>query len=366
MWKRILISAGLLALVGALAVQHASLRRLEREVTLLRSGSPAVPAAPATPSTAAPLTVPGETIVQRVPMDPAVYDRLTSLEESVSDLTLASEYLMERGTLPLAGAKLDEFLAQLNDPSASVQDRLRALQRLRRGNALDDTGVAIALTWLNTSTNAQVRQSILRNLEGMTNAAARAPLLQLAAYDADAEVREQAVDNLGRYAADPQVEAKLWEIVRTDADGEVREEAINALRRGPMSETRIAAMRDHAMDQRVPLDERLVALRALRGADSAIPQVMATLAQQAQASQDPQERAQLFAAFDGFTDPSLKVPLVYGLQDPNPVIRERAADALSGFRDDPSVLEWLQYIAQNDADPRVRREALQAMGSRGR
>jgi hypothetical protein len=46
------------------------------------------------------------------------------------------------------------------------------------------------------------------------------------------------------------------------------------------------------------------------------------------------------------------------------MVRERAADALSGFREDPAVREWLLHVAANDADPQVRREALQALGSR--
>ncbi|MBC8003705.1 MAG: HEAT repeat domain-containing protein, partial [Opitutaceae bacterium] len=56
-----------------------------------------------------------------------------------------------------------------------------------------------------------------------------------------------------------------------------------------------------------------------------------------------------------------KVPLVFGLQDPNPLIRQEAADALSRHATDPAVREWLQYVASNDADPRVRREAYQAL-----
>ena len=44
------------------------------------------------------------------------------------------------------------------------------------------------------------------------------------------------------------------------------------------------------------------------------------------------------------------------------VVRERAAGALSGFRSEPVVQEWLEYLAENDADQRVRREAFQSLG----
>jgi HEAT repeat protein len=81
-------------------------------------------------------------------------------------------------------------------------------------------------------------------------------------------------------------------------------------------------------------------------------------------STDPVERARVFDAFDGFSDPTLKAPLVYGLQDPSPVIRERAADALSGYTSDPLVQQWLQFIAENDDESRVRREAFRALADR--
>jgi HEAT repeat protein len=61
------------------------------------------------------------------------------------------------------------------------------------------------------------------------------------------------------------------------------------------------------------------------------------------------------------SDPTLKVPLVYGLQDANAQVRARAADALSSHAADPAVQQWLRYVVDNDSDPRVRREAQQAL-----
>ena len=60
-------------------------------------------------------------------------------------------------------------------------------------------------------------------------------------------------------------------------------------------------------------------------------------------------------------------PLVYqlarrrGLQDADAQVRRAAADALSGFGTDPRVRQWLEFVAQSDADTRVRREAQQAL-----
>ena len=54
--------------------------------------------------------------------------------------------------------------------------------------------------------------------------------------------------------------------------------------------------------------------------------------------------------------------VVAAMQDPNPLVRERAADALNDFSSDPNILQWLRYVAENDADPAVRRQAFRALG----
>ena len=229
---------------------------------------------------------------------------------------------------------------------------------------MNETEVAAAVSWLNSATNSGLREDILNQLEGATNSALQSPLMQLALSDADEDVRGQAVDNLGRFAADPQVEAMLWNILSKDQSDSVREEAANALARLPVTDARRVALEKLALDPNASLDTRLVALQALQRANAGTPDTLAAVAQVAHASENPAERARWFDAFDGINDPVLKTPLVHGLQDPNPEVRERAADALSTFRSDPAVLEWLQYIAKNDVDPQVRREALRAMGNR--
>jgi HEAT repeat protein len=295
-------------------------------------------------------------------MDPAVYDRLEAIEQSINELNGVAERLMDRGTVPLAERRVAEMIARLNDFSASDRDRIEALRLLRRNDALDDAGVASALHWLQGATNAATRRSILQNLEGMTNYLMRTPLLQLALNEPNAATREQAVDTLGRFVSDPVVEAQLLQIMRGDAERRVRDEAASALRRGPMTDARVATFQQLALDENLELRERLNALRALRGREAEISTVLGSLARQAQEAEDARVRAELFQAFDGYDDPALLAPLVHGLQDPNPVVRERAADALSGFRSEPVVQEWLQYLMENDADQRVRREAFQSLG----
>lgn len=355
--KRVLIAASILVLVGVFARQQVQTNRLERELAALRAATLLTSDEPTTVN----ITRPGETVVQRVPMDPAVYDRLSSLEDEIGILARASNYLMDRGQVPLMGAKVGEMMARLNDPNASDKARLEAMKLLRRADAMDEVGVNIAMNWLNSTTNSGSRQNILRGLEGMTNASMQSTLMMFALNDADPEVREQAVDNLGRYIADPSVEAQLWSIMNSDAPRNVREEAMNAMRRGEIPPHRIASLQATALDTNSDMEKRAMALRTLRGNKEAVPRIVASLANQAHNSQDPQLRAEIFGLLDNNPDDSAKVPLVYGLEDPSPAVRQRAADALSAYRDDPAVQDWLAHVAENDADSQVRREASRAL-----
>jgi hypothetical protein len=217
-------------------------------------------------------------------------ERVAALEKQVMQLTQASEYLMARGQLPLAEHKLAELAAKVGDVNASDRDRLQALRLLRRNGAISDSVIESALAWLQTATNGGLREDLVEQLGGTTNQLLRGSMLKLAANDPNADVREEAVRALRRFAADPQVEATLWDLLRKDTDGGVREEAEEALREGPMTETRRTAMQTRALDPNSTLDERLLAVRALRNGGDVAPEITAVLAQFAQSSQDPDER----------------------------------------------------------------------------
>jgi HEAT repeat protein len=296
--------------------------------------------------------------------DTDLRERVAALETQVSQLMQNSDYLMSRGQLPLAQNKIAELEQKLLDPNAPERERLQALRLLRRNGAMSDTTVQHALSWLQTATNNGLREDIVEQLGGTTNHLLRGPMMNLATTDVNPDVRQQAVENLRRFLTDPQVEALLWSLARSDSDGGVREEAEEALREGPMTDARRNALQARALDPNSSLDERLIAVSALRESGEMAAEATAALAQFAQTTQDPSERARVFGAFDGSTDPNMKLPLVYGLQDPDPVVRQRAADALSGYKADPAIVEWLKHVASSDADPRVRREASQALNDR--
>ena len=359
-WKACLVAVVMLSFAGALAVQHQTIRGLKRELAELSTRSADAPdtvEGTASPEMATPALGPTRTTSD-------LSGRVARLETAIAELVRASEYLRERGQLPVAGEKLEDLQRKLSDPNASDRDRLQALRLLRRNNALSDDIVQSAVAWLNSATNGNIREDLLGQLEGRTNAVLRSPLLRLAATDPDEEVRQQAVENLRRFAGDAEVEGQLWQMLRNETEGDVREEIADALREGPASEARLASLRERALSTQSSTEERLVAMSALRDAKADASQVAAILAQQASQTQDPLERVRLFRGFDDINDPAFVPPLVQGLQDPNPSIRERAADALSDFRSDPNVQQWLRYVAENDTDPMVRREAFRGLERR--
>jgi hypothetical protein len=368
MRKPVLGILAAVAVVAAFAWQHSALREIRRELAALRgqlaAGDKEAPAA--APRSTAPL-ITRETVRVATPVtDPRVETRLASLEQAIAELEQDSRHLMDRGALPPDAEYLAEMRRKFLDPATSDRDRLAALRVLRRGNALADPELQFTANWLMGLTDERLREDLLRNLEGMTNAQLRTPFLQLAAKNADARVREQALDNLQRYLADPEVEALMWDRLRNDPEQRVRDEAERALRSGPFTEARITSLRQRALDPATPLAERLMAANALGAARTDATDVFNGLAQMAQPGREPVERMQILQAFDGTTNRVFVGAFVQGLQDPDAGIRRQAVDSLSGLRTDPVVNQWLRHVAQSDPDPQVRREAEEVLRSPSR
>ncbi len=371
--KPLILIMVVVAAVASLIIQQKSLNSVREELVAVRKQLSEVedlatrrsrPAAGASSTLLARDPASASAASAYPPYSPQVEERLIALEAIIADLESNARYLMERGQLPPDAAFLVEMRAKLADPNSTDRDRLNALRILRRGNGLDDASLQFTAGWMQSVTDERVREELLRNLDGMTNAVFKAPFMQLASQSTDSRVRAQAVQNLGRFVDDPSVDALLWDIMRNDPEQRVRDSAMSTLRRGPYTETRVASLSQRAMDAQAPLDERLLAARALRYSNTQVPQVMQSLALMAMPGQDNKTRLKVLEAFDGTSDPTFAPVFVQGLQDPDKDIRRQAADSLSGLKSDPGVAQWLQYVAQNDPDPRVRQEAAQALQGR--
>jgi HEAT repeat protein len=358
--RRIGLLLGALAVVGVVVAQYAQMNRFRAELATLRAELRGTDDAPVTVSP----TSGSQRITGASDRTAGLHARLANLEQSIAYLTKATDSLMERGMIPPSEERLAELQQRFFDPSASDQDRLRSLRLLKRNQPqLSNEIVTQALSMLQTSTNVGSRRDLLRQLDGVTNAAMKGPLLAMLDSETTGNVRENLIDVLSEFAGDAAVEAKLWELAINDPDEDVREEAQDALREGSATPERVAKLQQKALSADASIDERLISMRALREANVPMPEVISEMANLAQNSPDPVTRAKLFEAFDGINDQNLMAPLVNGLQDPNPVVRESAADALSSFASDPRIQEWLNHIIQNDADPRVKREAHQALAA---
>lgn len=360
--KLLALSLAVIAVAVLWAAQ--TVRRLHSELAAVRQQLVEMDLRPTAEATAQPARP--NAASHRLAADSGLSGRMDALERAVAHLVRSSDYLMERGQLPLATNKVEDLARLFVDNTAADRDRLRALGLLRRNGAMTDEVVQRALAWLQSSTNAGTRRELVQQLDGITNPAMKAPLLGLMGTEPNDNVREEVAKSLRRFTDDPSVESALWKAALNDPDGDVRDEARDALREGPVTETRLAALRERATNPQATLDEQLMALDALRNAKAPTSDIVAGMVELAQNTQDPLQRTKLFEAFDDLDDPATKVPLIYGLQDPNPLVREEAADALSRHTSDPAVREWLQHIANNDADLRVRREALQALQERPR
>ena len=83
-----------------------------------------------------------------------------------------------------------------------------------------------------SSENARIRADVFRNLEGLTDPSMKAPLLNGLAKDPSANVREEAAETLGPFAAqDPNVRQWLEYAAENDSSQGVRNQARRSLSR---------------------------------------------------------------------------------------------------------------------------------------
>jgi len=357
MTRKTLFILGAFIALGAFAVQFNQIKTLQREVSIMRIELLAQKELKQSAEIAAPETSSAEAATLQT--------RLEHLERSVANLARATRFAApaagENGIAQPSDQEIARLEQRLNDSTASEGDRLKALRVLRRNNKLGDDAVAQTLSLLQTSTNANIRRDFLQQLDGSTNAALKQPLLAMLDNDMNQNaVREQVVNMLRGFTDDPTVEAKLWDVALNDPNTRVRDQAREALTHAAATPERVEQLLTKASNAEASLDERLISFRALRLAKSQTPELVSELAALAQNTSDPIARAKLFKSFNGLTDPALMLPLVNGLQDADPVVRQNAANALSEFPDS-RVQQWLTHLIQNDSDPAVKREAHAAL-----
>lgn len=365
------MALGALLVVGALAWQQHNIRKLRIQLETLQQAGATVPEADSPPDDSRPARITPTALSSEPPpvvqtVDADLAQRVTALEASLAGLNSGAEHLMDRGLLPPSETKIAEWRAKFMDSTLSSRDRLTALRMLRRNGQFDDSLAQTAANWLATSTDPNETRGLLGYLRGEDSPVLKSVTLSLATTSTDPKIREGAVSNLREYTDDPQVEAALWQLVSSDSSGSVRSRAEDALRRIPMTEARASTLKMDAINQNVPLEKRLASLRLLQSGKQDISDVAQTLARSAQAAADEKARLEYIQAFDDVNHPEFMLPLVNSAQDQSAEVRLRAADALVDYRSDPTIAEWLKYLAESDPDPRVRKEASRVFREDGR
>lgn len=345
-------------LAGGLALQHRALRNVQTELAALT----APVSAPAEAATASAIESQAAPESPEPASDNAQIDqRLTALEGAVRQLTLASEVLMERGHLPLSVAKLAELRRKFLDPALSDADRLEALRVLRREKAVDDEVVRGGVEWLQVLGDPASIRKLLAQFDGLESSFLREPLLRLATTHTDNGVRRQAIKNLESFVGDAAVDALLWKLLASEGDPDARRQVENSLRRGPMTEARMADLRQRALDSNASFRERLIAFQCMSSANVADAQMTTAFADGVVARGQTEETATLFRALDNTGNLAAAPALVKGLQSENTELRMLALDALSEMQSDATVVKWLKFVAENDTDARVRNEAVRVL-----
>ncbi|SRR5258705_7478213 len=178
------------------------------------------------------LRQPMETEPEPASVPPDLVQRLTSLEESLAALQRRSK---ERG----AREPLDPAEAQrrARDPRASEDERIEALTALRRSSIGGKDGrspdVVLAMIDLaEGSSNEGTRRTVYANLHGVTDRSLRDSMLRALAGDPSPRVREKVAEDFGTFLPDVEVERALRQAADGDADAKVRERALETLSQG--------------------------------------------------------------------------------------------------------------------------------------
>lgn len=357
---------GGLLVVTVFGVQFNQISKLKLELTAVKAELGAGSSVAAEASADRPAIIPTATAAARPANDGSsatagIHARLTALEQTVGEFTKAADILMDRGMIPPSEAKLAELQQKFFDQTLSEDERLKIFHMLRRGNGMSDDVVTQGLAMFQTTTNLNFKRALLQGFNGLTNEVLKQPLFSMLQTETDQDLRGQLVQSLSKFTHDPAIEAKLWDMALNEPDAGVRNRAVNAVTRGsPATPEKIARMNQIVADPNASLDERLLSFRGLRIAKAHTPEMVNELAAMAESTTDPVAKAKLLGSFNGMTEPGLMLPLVNGLQDPDPIVRQKAADSL-GTYSDPRVVQWLEHVVKNDTDEAVRREAHRAL-----
>ena len=200
---------------------------LERHVELLRAGMAVRAAAsgkgapPAAPAAAVPPMAEMTDLNQRL-------GRLEQLAAAMQESHGAGR--------PLPPEAMAAATRTVLDRQVSVQERAAALSLLRpsdgRGDGRTHEVVTAALDLIQApETSPRLRAGMIRDLDKLKDPVLKDPLVGILSRDPDTRTRREAVETLAVFYDDPQVRALVERLKDTDPEAEVRAQAIKQLGR---------------------------------------------------------------------------------------------------------------------------------------
>jgi cell division protein FtsB len=189
------------------------------------------------------LETPGST---RAPVENSATEgltaRVTEVERQLAELRSKVEVQAQLKANPQPGlvkpeappATLDEATRRARDPSATEAQRLAALHELRMLKLPDGTDARLAvlddmIRLAQSSTDGDARADVWRQLNHITDARLKQPLLDALAFDTDKKAREKAADTLTDFLPDKVVEAALRQALQNDPSPDVKKQAAKSL-----------------------------------------------------------------------------------------------------------------------------------------
>lgn len=149
------------------------------------------------------------------------------------------------------------------------------------------------------------------------------------------------------------------------------EELLQLVRGEERSPEDLVELQQRATDPLASEEEKLQALRQLRhlrdpeGREGRSPAVVDAMVELVRTSESPEVRADVWRQLSHVTEPAMRGPLLDSLAgDPDPEVREEAAETLADFLPDSGVRSALEYAAEYDEDEDVRDQARDSLRGR--
>lgn len=124
-------------------------------------------------------------------------------------------------------------------------------------------------------------------------------------------------------------------------------------------------LKAQVMDPHRGLKDRFRAFRTLMRQGLMDAQTTTAFLDEVLKLNDDELTAELFGALDNTGNLAAAPALIKGLQLDKVELRMRALDALSEMQSDATVVQWLQHVARNDREERVRTEVVRVLAQAG-